>query len=142
MTKKQRKALASYIEVLKREMWLASWRIDVIHDDDIRPEDFATIEPTFGQKQANLRVCHDFLDMPPWRQRRTLAHELLHCYAADVQHLGESLRTNLGDQAYETWVSGFRLAVEHMVDGLTTLIAGEDSSFLPLPGATATEAAV
>lgn len=133
ITEEQRKELAEYVAILKREMWLSQWRIDIVWDGDINPEAYATIHPTDGQRHANLRVCHDFFEMEPWKRRWVLAHELLHCYAADVQSLGESLRTNLGDQAYEAWHPGFNLAVEHMVDGLTTLIAGEDSTFLPLP---------
>lgn len=129
----QRKALAAYLAVLKRQMWLAPWRIDIVWDDGIDADSFAEIRPTFGQWHADLRVCHDFWTLPPWKQRRALAHELIHCYSADVQKLGEGLRSTLGELAYETWIGGFRLAVEHMVDGLTVLIADEDSTFLPLP---------
>lgn len=132
-TKAQKEALAEYVDSLKTAMWLGPWRIDLVWDGDIEPDAYASVRPTYGQRHAQIRVCVDFFDLPAWSQRRSLAHELLHCYAADVQELGASLHTNIGDQAYEAWKPGWRLAVEHMVDGLTTMIAHEDSKFLPLP---------
>lgn len=129
----QRAAFGRYIVDLKLQMWLGVWRIDIEWADDPGEDAIASIRPVYGQKRATLRICRDFFSMEPWEQRRSLVHELLHCYAADVQELGEQLRTNLGDPAHEAWLPGWRLAVEHMVDGLSTLLAGEDTKLFPLP---------
>lgn len=132
-TKQQREAFGEYLVEVRNAMWLGVWRIDVYWDGDLDSGGFAEIRPTYGQKHAQLRVCHDFFDMEPWKQRRIVVHELLHCHNSDVQELAERLRANLGDQAYEAWIIGFRLATEHMVDAVTTVLAHEDSDLIPLP---------
>lgn len=132
-TKAQRKALGDYLQALKLALWLGHWRIEVYWDGEMESDAYATIKPCFGQRLADLRLCHDFFDMEPWKQRRVLVHELIHCHMADAQEMGEQLRTNLGDQAFEAWMPGFRLGMEHGVDSLTTVLAHEDSTWLPLP---------
>ncbi len=128
MTKAQRRALARYLATLKREMWLGPWRIDLLWEDVDR-DCHAEIEPTFGQRHANLRVARDFFESPPEKQRSVLVHELLHCHLADVQHHAQGVEPLLGRIGYDAWMLGFRSAVEHAVDALTLLLAAG----MPLP---------
>lgn len=132
-TKKERKALADYLYELKTAMWLARWRIDFYFDAE--EDALAAIKPTYGQRHAELHLPpgQEFFTWEPHKQRSVLVHELLHCYAADVQELPLHLQTNLGDQAFEAWKPGWVLAVEHMVDDLTNLLAHQDSDWLPIP---------
>ena len=130
-SQRQRDALGKYLVALKQKMWLGMWRIDVMWDGEIPPDSLATIEPVYGRKVANLRLCVDFFEREPEQQRSTLVHELLHCSLADVQELACQLRTNLGDQAMDAWMPGYRLAMEHAVEQLSVVLCHEAD--IPLP---------
>jgi hypothetical protein len=119
-----RSYLAKHILRLCEALHLSDWRIDIL-TDPCEDDCYASIHPTYGQRQANLNLSTDFRDLDPSRANRSLVHELLHCHAAGVQHHVQDghFRRLMGDPAYSMWRVGFDQHHEDQIDAVARVLA-------------------
>lgn len=126
----QTKAIERYIAELKEPLGLTDWEIVLRQDAPEKDDDaLATIQVVYGQRRANLRLCHEFVMIPARRQRRVLVHELLHCHFDGIDKLTEGLAEALGANAAVVFELSHRLALETSLDAMATAWA----EVFPLP---------
>ena|GEM_PF-6664468 len=119
--------LKRYIRWLCDQLGLRDWEIILLHETTAEVGEgdaIAYIHPTDGQRRATLRLCSDFREMSPEKQRHSLIHELIHPHhrdATDIIRL--TLPRSFGGVAYEVLWENFRQQVELMVDNIATAIA-------------------
>ena len=119
-----------YVNQLTIPLRLVDWEVRVSDSPCDDTDDLASINPTYGQKRATIRFCEGFDGRSTEEQRKTIAHELIHCHfwpmtemaEADIEHFMSS-----GER--EMFSRGFRRNMEYAVDALADALA----PFLPLP---------
>ena len=126
------KKVARYVWLLRDEMWLTRWAIDILiteypgEDSD----NLASISPTNAQYRAELEVATRAAETGGEKLRQTVVHELLHLWhrdSSDVFRL--ALPKELSHSAYKLLWESYRQTVELMVDGMAYAWAEK----LPLP---------
>lgn len=91
MTEDELAYLDGYVRSAADVMGLRDWTIEVGRepcDENKR----ATVDFTFGKRWASIRFAEDFRDYDLEQQRRTVAHELIHCH---LDALEDCLRDEL-----------------------------------------------
>jgi hypothetical protein len=130
ISKRQFAQLAEYCIALRGELFLHAWRIELLFVPPDNEDAFAQIEPISGRYVANLRVCSDFMDIPPKKQREILTHELLHLIVWETDQIVFESHLNIAlGSAWILLEERYRVAREIVTDRMTTLIADG----MPLP---------
>lgn len=134
MTRKEFERTKRYLRELADPMGLRDWSF---HLGRIPLEEssgnLATVQPTYGQRDAVIRLCIDFPTKSSDERRYILVHELLHCH---LDRIMTPFRENrvvwrlLGSAAADVIDDQVRENIEHAVDA----IAREWAPALPLPG--------
>jgi hypothetical protein len=89
MTKRDRKTLQTYIDILADLMRLGHWTIILHEEVETGEGNIATVESGEHMDSAFIRVCEDFKEYTPEEIRNVMCHELIHlhlCRADDVWH--------------------------------------------------------
>lgn len=130
MTDEQYAFWLDYIGRCAAAMNLQNWRV---HLSNERPEDeerAVDIRVFQGADVMELRLSDSFLsDVSPQRQRRYIAHELVHCYIEPIMHHVDILQMGYGMEAWRVFSQALNITAEYAVDRLATLVA----ELLPLP---------
>src|SRR4051794_37550360 len=109
MTKRDRKALGRYIRWVADHLELWDWTFRISDETTGEEHVLAEVRPAEGRKLADIIFCADFRDRAREEQRHTVAHELVHCHFAAVQHqVEEDLDELLGKPADAVLCSSFR----------------------------------
>jgi hypothetical protein len=116
--------LGQYIRGVANLMELRDWEFRLARDASENPDAQASVEPTYGQKHAVIRVCSDFRTLKPERQRHCIVHELIHCHLRDACDVIRCTLPNLlGRPTFDALWEPHRQQIEYATDALAAVIA-------------------
>lgn len=131
MTKRQHRALQSYVEVIQERLRLRDWEVFVTPEEPENEAHLASIFTHWARRVANVSFRADFFSLAPKYQRECVIHELLHCAFAHTQHHVEHVLPPLckSAPAAQLYIETFFHAHEYSIDTLSVAIA----PLCPLP---------
>lgn len=130
MTKRDRKALGTYLRDLANKLELRDWVVDLViaePDTPPRPDGKkwgASSESTPGRKWVTITFPSSCRDWPDWELRHTAAHELVHAHLAPLMEMIRvDLREHLGWPTYSLFCDGSTRWLEYAVEAWADTVA-------------------
>ena len=121
MTSQEFKSLGRYVAKVASAYGLRDWHI-TLHGDTHERENAGEVSCVYGQRRAHIGVSAEFGGLDADEQRHVVVHELTHIHLDQVVQLVEDLQPLLGKQAFDTFMLGYRQAVEHATDAIASAI--------------------
>lgn len=118
--------LECYVRATADLFGLREWSIDVAREAPGDTEAQAECRVTIGRRHATIRFAPMFRACDLKTQRNTVAHELMHCHLAQIDHCVEwDLREAgaMSQQAHAIFFQTFSRLSEYTVDALAAVIA-------------------
>lgn len=120
----ERKVIGDWLREAADKLELRDWTFEFKHQpasDHLA----GTIESTYGQRVAELKLAASFRDLSADEQRDTLVHELLHVHRDGIRlYFDEVLPDLIGRPAFIAVTQTYRLLDELATDAISKAIAG------------------
>lgn len=112
-------ALSEYTSHLLRMFELTDWRVILLDAPAEGTDVMASIAAVYGQKYANLRLCHDWFDYHLDKQEHALIHEVCHLFSEGINNvIDNGPEILMGKPAFTMFNDQYRVQMELMTDQL------------------------